>query len=85
VSVEQARACVEKMKFDAAFRARVMAVEGMSARMEIIKAEGFACGAVEISEVSGALTDAELGEVTGGIAIGGYRGANPAAVLFCSS
>ena len=83
MSAEQAHAVIEKMKTDAAFRARVMAVEGVSARMEIMRAEGFACSAVEISRVSGALTDSELAGVTGGGIMGGYMGMNPEAALFC--
>ncbi len=83
MSAEQAHAVIERMKSDGAFRARVMAVEGVSARMAIMRAEGFACSAVEISEVSGALTDSELAGVTGGIVIGGYMGTNPEAALFC--
>ena len=83
MSAEQAHAVIEKMKSDGAFRAKVMAVEGVSARMEIIKAEGFACSPVEISEVSGALADDELAGVTGGIIVGGYMGMNPEAALFC--
>ena len=57
MSVEQAKACVERMKTDEAFRARVMATEDVPGRMELIKAEGFDCSAEDILSLQ------ELGEV----------------------
>ena len=41
MSVEQAKAFIEKMNTDEAFRARVLAVEDVAARVELINAEGF--------------------------------------------
>ncbi len=41
MSVEQAKACVEKMTCDAAFRAEVMAEEDAEARVALIVAEGY--------------------------------------------
>jgi predicted ribosomally synthesized peptide with nif11-like leader len=66
VSADQAEAFVAKMKSDAAFRARVMAVEDVTERMGLINAEGFACSAGEIEAVAGALADEELDGVDGG-------------------
>ena len=48
MSVEQAQVCVEKMKADEAFRARVPAEEDVAARMALIHAQGFDCSAEEI-------------------------------------
>ena len=68
MSVEQATACVEKLKSDAAFRAKVMAEEDVEARLALIGAEGFDCSAEEIEEIGlvQELEDAELDRVVGG-------------------
>jgi len=66
MSEDQAKAFVEKMKSDEAFRARVMAVEDVTERMGLINAEGFDCSAEEIETVAGALADEELDMVDGG-------------------
>ena len=66
MSVDQAEAFVAKMKSDAAFRERVMAVEDVTERMGLINAEGFSCSAEEIETVAGALADEELETVDGG-------------------
>ena len=65
MSVEQAKAFVEKMKSDDAFRDKVMAEEDVEARMELIGAEGFDCSAAEIGALQ-ELGDAELDGVAGG-------------------
>ena len=65
MSVDQAKAFVEKMKADEAFRARVMAVEDVDARMALIVAEGFDCSAAEIGALQ-KLGDAELSGAVGG-------------------
>ena len=66
MSEEQAKACVEKLKSDEAFRARVMAVEDVDARMALIGAEGFDCSVAEIGALQ-ELSEADLsGSVTGG-------------------
>ena len=66
MSTEQAQAFIERMKSDEAFRARVLAEEVVAARMEIISAEGFDCGAEEIEAVSQELADSDLKPVIGG-------------------
>lgn len=72
MSQEQAKACIEKMKTDEAFRAKVLAVEKVAARMQLINAEGFACSAEEIEAVSAELMDADLARVAGGgVGVGG--------------
>ncbi|MEI6449731.1 MAG: Nif11-like leader peptide family natural product precursor [Actinomycetes bacterium] len=65
MSVDQAKAFVERMKSDEAFSARVMAEEDVEARMALILAEGFDCSAEEIASLQ-ELGDAELDAVAGG-------------------
>jgi predicted ribosomally synthesized peptide with nif11-like leader len=67
MSQEQARACIEKMKTDEAFRAKVLAVEDVTARVALINAEGFECSEAEIEAVSAELSEAELNAVSGGV------------------
>jgi len=66
MSKEAAQAFIEKMKSDEAFRGRVLAEEGVEARMVLIGAEGFDCSLAEIRALQ-ELGEAELSEaVTGG-------------------
>ena len=65
MSVEQAKAFIEKMKRDEAFRAKVLAEEDVEARMALIGAEGFDCSAAEIASLQ-ELGEAELDRVAGG-------------------
>ena len=81
MSKEAAQAFIEKMKSDHAFRARVLAEEGVEARMALIGAEGFDCSAEEIGAAQDDW-DAELDDVVGG----GQRGCalyEPAWSLYC--
>ena len=71
MSVDQAKAFVEKMKSDEAFRAKVMAEEDAEARMALIGAEGFDCSAEEIASLQ------ELGEAELSGAVGGGVGGEP--------
>lgn len=66
MSEEATRAFVERMKDDPDFKARVMAVERVEARVELINAEGFDCTADEIEAHATRLGDAELGQVVAG-------------------
>ena len=75
MSEDQAKAFVEKMKSDEAFRAKVMAEEDVEARMALIGAEGFDCSAEEIGAPQ-ELGEAELSGVVGG-------GSLPWCVCFC--
>jgi len=43
MSLEQAKALIDKMKSDALFRERVLAIEGVEPRLEFLKKEGFDC------------------------------------------
>jgi predicted ribosomally synthesized peptide with nif11-like leader len=70
MSVEQAKAFVEKMKADEAFRAKVMAVEDADARMALSAAEGFDCTAEEIHSLQ-ELRELDLNGVAGGGSVSG--------------
>ena len=63
MSVEQAKAFIERMKSDEAFREKVMAIEDAAGRLACIQGEGFDCEAEEINEAVGALagTDRIIG------------------------
>ena len=54
MSVEQAKAFIERMKTDEAFREKVMAIEDKEARIACIQAEGFECTEEEINSVGSA-------------------------------
>ena len=67
MSVDQAKAFIEKMKSDVAFRERLMAIKDLNARMAAANGEGFACTADEIKRVQGELSFVErrIGRVGG--------------------
>ncbi len=67
MSLDQARTFIEKMKSDETFRNRVMAIEDVAERFNIIKSEGFDCSEEEIKEVAGELSTEELDEAAGGL------------------
>ena len=52
MSVEQAKAFIERMKTDDAFSEKVMAIDDAAGRLACIRGEGFACTAEEINEVA---------------------------------
>ncbi|MEI7696154.1 MAG: Nif11-like leader peptide family natural product precursor [Chlorobium sp.] len=66
MSLDSAKAFVEKMKSDETFRNRVMAVEDVAGRLSLISSEGFDCSEEEIKRVSEELSDDELDRVAGG-------------------
>ncbi len=43
MSLDQAKALIEKMKSDVAFSERVLAIEDVAERLNLIKSEGFDC------------------------------------------
>jgi len=51
MSVEQAKAFIEKMKTDVAFRKRVLSIEDVDKRITFINKEGFICNMEEIKQV----------------------------------
>ncbi|MEI6692060.1 MAG: Nif11-like leader peptide family natural product precursor [Chlorobium sp.] len=66
MSLDQAKAFIEKMKSDDAFRERVMAIEDVAGRLVCIQSEGFACTEAEIQAVAGELRDEDLDSAAGG-------------------
>ena len=72
MSIESAKAFIEKMKTDEEFAKKIMAETNQEARMALACGEGFAFTKDEIGQVKGELTDDELDMVAGG---GGWCGA----------
>jgi len=66
MSEEAAQAFIDRVKSDDALRARILAEDGVEARMALITAEGYDCSAAEIA-VAMENWDAELDEVVGGM------------------
>ncbi|NTU68893.1 MAG: Nif11-like leader peptide family natural product precursor [Chlorobiaceae bacterium] len=52
MSVEQAKAFIEKMKTDEAFREKIMAIETPEERLKAIVEAGFECSASELNDAS---------------------------------
>jgi predicted ribosomally synthesized peptide with nif11-like leader len=50
MSVEHAKAFIERMKTDDAFRERVMAIEDAAGRIACIRGEGYDCTVEEIND-----------------------------------
>jgi len=67
MSVDQARAFIEKMKTDEAFRNRIVAIEAVDARLAAASDAGFVFTEAEIKEVKSELNDDELDRVAGGM------------------
>ncbi|WP_449258993.1 Nif11-like leader peptide family natural product precursor [Chlorobium limicola] len=65
MSVEHAKAFIEKMKTDEAFREKIMAIETPEERLKAIGAAGFECTGEEINEAG-----TDVGQSAGG---GVYR------------
>ncbi|NTV03199.1 MAG: Nif11-like leader peptide family natural product precursor [Chlorobiaceae bacterium] len=61
MSLEQAKAFIEKMKTDEAFREKIMAIETPEERLKAIAEAGFECTGEEINEAG-----ADVGEAAGG-------------------
>lgn len=66
MSIESAKAFIERMKTDEEFRNRVTKAETAEARKAIVEAEGFDFTKDEIEKVRIELSDDELDLVTGG-------------------
>jgi len=65
MSVEQAKAFIEKMKTDEAFREKIMAIETPEERLKAIGAAGFECTGEEINEAGADLGQAGVSVVGG--------------------
>ena len=72
MSVDQARAFIEKMKSDEAFCDRIMAIEAVDARLAAARDAGFVFTEAEIKEVNSELNDDELDRVAGGACMCDY-------------
>ncbi len=66
MSLDQAKAFIEKMKSDEAFRNRIAAIEGVDARLAAASDAGFQVTEAEVKEVQSELTDEELDAAAGG-------------------
>ena len=66
MSLDQAKAFIEKMKSDEAFRNRITAIEGVDARLAAARDAGFQVTEAEVKEVQSELTYDELDQVAGG-------------------
>jgi predicted ribosomally synthesized peptide with nif11-like leader len=65
MSKDAARAAVERMKDDEAFRERVMSVDDVDTRLAVLVEEGYDCTIGELEEQACALTDEALDFVSG--------------------
>ncbi len=61
MSVEQAKAFIERMKTDEAFREKIMAIETPEERLKAIAAAGFECTGEAIKEVGEDVSDVSAG------------------------
>ncbi len=66
MSIDSAKAYVERMKNDEEFRKKVLAYKDAKKRMELVKAEGYDFAENDIKVVTAVMNGAELGAVTGG-------------------
>ncbi len=64
MSIESAKAFIERMKTDEAFKARVMAIADLDGRLKLAAAEGFDCTEDELASVASELTESDLGTVS---------------------
>ena len=68
MSIESARAFVEKMKTDQEFARQVVDKQDKEARIKFALAEGFTFTPEEVNQVSSELSNEDLEKVTGGTA-----------------
>lgn len=66
MSLDQARAFIEKMKSDEAFRDRILAIIDVDARLAAASCAGFEFTEAELKEVQSELSDVELDAAAGG-------------------
>ncbi|WP_449258594.1 Nif11-like leader peptide family natural product precursor [Chlorobium limicola] len=66
MSVEQAKAFIEKMKTDEAFREQIMAIETPEERLKAIGAAGFECTGEEINEAGAVRGEGAVGGLING-------------------
>ena len=66
MSLDQARAFIEKMKSDEAFRDRVLSIEDVDARLAVASNAGFEFTEAEFKVVHNELSDELLDQAAGG-------------------
>jgi len=66
MSMESAKALVEKMKADATFAQQVMSIDGNDARIAFVKSQGYDCTLEEVQAVQSELSDDDLDAAAGG-------------------
>ena len=67
MSMEQAKLFMERMAKDEAFRTRIMAVDDVAERMQLVKTEGYDCTSEEIKTMFQELSDAAVEGASGGL------------------
>ena len=66
MSIESAKAYVERMKNDEEFRKKVLACTDATARMALVKAEGFDFTSKDMKVVTAVLEDNSIAQAAGG-------------------
>ena len=66
MSIESAKAFIERMKTDEEFNNRVSTAEDQKARIALVKAEGFDFSVEDINAVKSELTGDDLDAIAGG-------------------
>ncbi|MEL1134039.1 Nif11-like leader peptide family natural product precursor [Desulfitobacterium sp. THU1] len=66
MSIESAKAFMEKMKTDQDFAKKVMAAKDAEERRVLVKEEGFDFSAEELKDLGDEMSDSELDAVAGG-------------------
>ena len=82
MSLDQARAFIEKMKSDEEFRGRIMAIEAVDARLAAASDAGFEFTEAEVKEVQSELSNDDLDQAAGGANLWEQRHV-PCVWLFC--
>lgn len=66
MSIESAKAFIDRMKTDDEFNKRVSTAKDKEARMALVKEQGFDFDAEDIQEVSAELNEHDLDQIAGG-------------------
>ncbi len=75
MSIESAKAFIERMKTDEAFKARVMAIADLDGRLKLAAAEGFDCTEEECRSVAREASDEDMDPgASGGFCFGHHEG-----------
>lgn len=66
MSLDAAKAFLERMDTDGTFKAKILATENVSERLKLINAAGFDCTAQEIGTLATELSEDQLDTISGG-------------------